>query len=163
MKGNTILAIDPGTREIGVAVLDAGDLLYYGVKTIKAQGKPPVLRKEAARIVGNLIAEYQPACLALEQLLVVQQSAEFLAIAIRAIKATAEREGLMLYEYAPMSVRRFICHGGKATKQEVARKVAARYPELSRYLHQQSKWQEMYYARMFDAVALGLTCALTNS
>ena len=35
-----ILAIDPGTREMGVALLDGGRIIYHGVKVIKNRKSP---------------------------------------------------------------------------------------------------------------------------
>ena len=34
-KKQRILAIDPGTRELGFAIMEENDLIYYGVKTLK--------------------------------------------------------------------------------------------------------------------------------
>jgi len=35
-----ILSIDPGTRELGVALLQNGDLIYHGVKDHQEAGPP---------------------------------------------------------------------------------------------------------------------------
>ncbi len=158
MRGNRILAIDPGTREIGVAVLEGEELLYYGVKGVRMRKTSTEVQKEAARIIHHLITDYQPQVLAINQPLILQQSAERLALVIREIKRTARGENLVVYEYAPKIVRQFICGAAKATKRETARQVAVRYPELIRYANGKSKWEEMYYARMFGAVAVGIAC-----
>lgn len=52
-KNNRVLAIDPGTHYIGVAVLDGTKLAYYGVKTLSKRVltlAANVVRKE---ICGN--------------------------------------------------------------------------------------------------------------
>jgi hypothetical protein len=69
-----------------------------------------------------------------------------------------QRRGLLVYEYAPAEVRRALCRRERATKRETARRVAERCPELARYLKQPTKWGEMYWAHMLDAVAVGLRC-----
>jgi hypothetical protein len=56
-------------------------------------------------------------------------------------------------------VRKLICNSGRATKRETAIVVAQRFPELRPYLEQKTKWETLYYANMFDAVALALCCA----
>jgi len=35
-----VLAIDPGTREMGIAFFDKGKFIYHGVKTIRRGGFP---------------------------------------------------------------------------------------------------------------------------
>jgi len=120
MNATKILSIDPGTRQLGVAVLDGNDLLYYGVKTLAKRSTAVDIRAEAARIVRALIAEYQPDVVAIEQQ-VTRQNAMMLNAVAREIKKTVKGIGLAVYEYAPKTVRQFICSkDGKATKRRTA-------------------------------------------
>jgi Holliday junction resolvasome RuvABC endonuclease subunit len=153
-----ILAIDPGTRELGVAVLEGAELLYYAVKTIRNRQTPKQVLEAATGIIKRHVADYQPETLAIEKLFLVHKSAALLLVVTEQIKATARKQGLNIYEYVPTAVRRHICKNGKATKQATAQVVASRYVELARYLQGRSKWEELYYANMFDAIAVGLTC-----
>jgi Holliday junction resolvasome RuvABC endonuclease subunit len=160
MKPERILAIDPGTRRIGVAVLEGKELLYYGVKTIRRPKTPREILEEGAILIKNVTTIYQPHILAIEKMSLIQKSETLLVVVAEEIKATAKKEGLSIYEYIPAMVRKRICQTGKATKQETAKQIALRYPELQRYLHYPSKWEEIYYANMFDAVAVGICCYL---
>ena len=153
-----ILAIDPGTRELGVAVLSNAELLYYGVKTIRSRSSASEILNQVRQTISGLIADYKPQCLAIEKMFLIQKSAALLIVAADEIKRLAKAEGLSIYEYAPTVVRKIICQSGRATKKETAKKVAAQYPELHRYLERTSKWETLYYANMFDAVAVGLCC-----
>ena len=153
-----ILAIDPGTKKIGIAMLSDGELLYYGVKTIRTRSSPGAVLKQAQYIISRLIADYEPQYLAIEKTFMIQKSAALLAVAADEIKATAKREGLTVFEYAPLAVRKVICKSGKATKKGVARVISLRFPELTRYMQRQTKWETLYYANMFDAIAVGLYC-----
>jgi Holliday junction resolvasome RuvABC endonuclease subunit len=137
-KPPTILALDPGTKEIGVAVLSGAELCYYAVKTIRRRQPPQALLAEISRYVTTLIASYRP------------QAAE--------IKQTARQHSLAVYEYAPAEVRQWLCQKERATKRETAQRVAERCPELARYLKEPTKWGEMYWAHMLDAIAVGLHC-----
>lgn len=157
-KPTKILAIDPGTREIGVAVLEGEALVYYGVKTIRNRKRPQQVLREAARIINRLIEDYKPSVLAIEKMFLIQKNASLLIVVADEIKATVQAAGLAIYEYAPTAVRKQICQTGKATKRAVAGIIAGRYLELARYLKGKSKWEELYYANMFDAIAVGLTC-----
>lgn len=156
---NKILAIDPGTREIGAVVLDGGELVYYAVKTIRDRGSAQRILRHVDTLVSGLIAEYQPDYLAIEKMFIVQKNAALLSVAAEEIKSVARESGLEIYEYAPTTVRKFICQNGAATKRDVARVVAERYPELARHLDTRNKWEEKYYANIFDAVAVGLMCS----
>jgi RNase H-fold protein (predicted Holliday junction resolvase) len=48
-KKTKILAIDPGTKEMGVAFLEKGKLIHYGVKSIKKKRSPHQLWKKEGR------------------------------------------------------------------------------------------------------------------
>ena len=155
---NKILAIDPGTRQIGVAVLENKTLVYFAVKTIRDRSTAQKVLRQAVAIVIDLIATHGPNCLAIEKMFVVQKSAALLSVVAGEIKSAARGSGLDVYEYAPTTIRKFICQTGKATKAEVAKSVALRYPELKQHLNTITRWEQKYYANMFDAVAVGLMC-----
>jgi crossover junction endodeoxyribonuclease RuvC len=158
-KRMKILAIDPGTREMGVAVLEGEQLVYYGVKTIRGRRSPAEVLRRIQEITETLIRRYRPHCLAIEKMFLIQKSASLLVVAAEEVKATARQHGLSVHEYAPTLVRKMVCRSGRATKAEAARVVTSRFPELRPYLEQRTKWETLYYANMFDAVALALCCA----
>jgi Holliday junction resolvasome RuvABC endonuclease subunit len=58
--------------------------------------------------------------------------------------------------YAPQTVRKSLTGDGWASKRELARAVASRFPALRVYLTQDRKWKERYFLNLFDAVALAL-------
>jgi crossover junction endodeoxyribonuclease RuvC len=153
-----ILAIDPGTREIGIAVLDGTELLYFAVKTVQDRSTARKILQQVAAIGKDMIAAYRPDCLAIEKMFIVQKSAALLILAAEEMKSVARSSGLPVYEYAPTTIRKFLCQSGAATKRDVASVVAGRYPELARHLNTRNKWEEQYYANVFDAVAVGLMC-----
>src|SRR4051794_26848050 len=96
MTGETILAIAPGTRELGVAVFGGGSLLrHYGVKNIDPKVKKLIgAPKAAVRMIERMINQYQPDVLVIRQPLVVHQRALLLALVIRAIKALATERSI---------------------------------------------------------------------
>jgi Holliday junction resolvasome RuvABC endonuclease subunit len=153
-----ILAIDPGTKELGVASLAGDRLEFYGVKTFKQRQPPHVLLASIASYITTLLVEYQPTLLAIEQTYRIQRESALLNIAALEIKQTARQRGLPVYEYAPVQVRQQIGPAGKGTKAAVAQVLAARYPELAHLLRQPTRWEALYRAHIFDAVAVGLFC-----
>jgi Holliday junction resolvasome RuvABC endonuclease subunit len=156
MNSPRILAVDPGRRMLGVAIFEGAELRFYGIKTLRVPSTPIAVRHAAVNILEDLIATFRPTHLAIEQPLVVQQRSELLAHVISALKTAARRKGLIVREYAPHAVRRYVSANTNPTKREVARRLAARYPELRYYITEQSKWAEAYYDRMLGAVAVGL-------
>lgn len=160
MNASKLLAIDPESRELGLAVFDGDELRYYAVSGIAKRKPSSQVPAEAARIIRALIHEHQPFKLALAQPIVIHTAAERLAHVIRAIKNLALDEGLALQILSPKSVRQFICSSERATKKETTERLCAIYPELTRYTEGRSHWEKMYYEPMFNAAALGLTCVL---
>jgi crossover junction endodeoxyribonuclease RuvC len=158
MNQNRILAIDPGTKEIGIAVLEDGKLIDYAVKTVRDRSTAQRILTHIATISQDLITKYNPRYLAIEKMFVIQKSAALLSVAAEEIKGVAKSNGLSVHEYAPSTVRKFVCQSGSATKRDVAQVVAVRYPELARHLNARNKWEEKYYSNIFDAVAVGLIC-----
>src|ERR1044071_124182 len=127
-----ILAIDPGTREIGVAVLSGRELLYYGVKTIRRRGSASVILSQVQQVILRLIADYKPQYLAIEKMFLMHKSAALLNVTADEIKAVAKSQGVSVYEYAPTLVRKVVCQTGRATKNQAAKIIAGQYPELAR-------------------------------
>ena len=152
-----VLAIDPGTREMGIAFLDRGKLIYYGVKTFRKRRSPHETLNEGRKIILRLIRDFKPNVLVFEKSFFANnRSACLLNTFTDEIKAIGKRKGLRVLAYAPSTVKKAICGNGRATKKEVARVIVSKYPELKVYLTQDRAWKEEYHQNMFDAVALGI-------
>lgn len=155
---NNILAIDPGTREIGFAVLSGNELLDYGVKRVSKQPTTRALMKKVDAIITRLLVQYSPAHLAIKQPVVVQYSGRLVEAVGEQIKSTSERHGLTVYEFEPKAIRQFVGQSPKTTKQDMAKIIADRCLELARYADPKNKEEALYWGRMFDAIAVGLMC-----
>ena len=155
---STILAVDPGTRKLGVAVLRGGELLFYGVKTVTNRKNPIAVLETVSAYIRNLLKKYRPTMLAVEKMFVTQKNTALLVVVAEQIKAVAKEEELPVDEYAPSTVRKRLCQTGRATKRETAQVLAARFPELNRYYRRTAAWERDYYSNLFDAVAVGVVC-----
>lgn len=152
-----ILAIDPGTRIMGIALLEGEKLIYYGVKVIAKKKSPHETLKDGRNIILRLINDFNPHVLVVEKAFFAQnRTAALLNVFVDEIKAIGRRKGLKVIAYAPSTLKKFICGNGRATKEEVARVIVSKYPELKVYLTQDRAWKERYHQNMFDAVALGI-------
>ncbi|MBM3210620.1 crossover junction endodeoxyribonuclease RuvC [Candidatus Poribacteria bacterium] len=156
-KHNTkILAIDPGTRYIGVAFLEGEKLIYHGVNVIKEKS-PRAKLKAGKQITIQLIKNFSP------DILVVERSffgkgcnSSLLNVLVDKIEAMGRKNMIEVLSYAPTTVRKHICGNGWADKKALSQVIVARYPELRIFLTQDKAWKEQYHQNMFDAVALGL-------
>ena len=152
------LALDPGTRFMGVAVFELEDLLYHGVVTLRGASDAERL-KEGAAAVERMVRDFRPGLLALEETFVTgTRNAALLRLLISEIRLVAGRQGIRAVGLAPATVKKAVTGDGRAGKGQVARVGIERYPELSPYLLvRDSKWKRRFHSNMFDAVAVGMT------
>jgi Holliday junction resolvasome RuvABC endonuclease subunit len=152
-----MLAIDPGTRHVGFAVLEDGELLHYGVKTIRRLKSPHGTLKEGRRIILRLINDFRPDLLIVEKTFFANnRNSALLNVFADEIRAVGRRKGLKVQRLAANTVRKLICGNGAASKDDVARAIVSRYPELGPFLTSNRRWKERFHRNMFDAVALGV-------
>lgn len=158
-----ILAIHPGTREMGVAVLEGNKLVYFGVKSLRQGKLPERVLRYGIRIIERLIDEYEPQTLALEKTgYANSKRSSVLHTFCKKIKETTKKRGIDIFEYPSLLARKIICNNGVSTKRETAKVLTSFYSELKKYLKEpirfNEKQKERYWMNVFDAVALALAC-----
>ena len=152
-----ILAIDPGTRFMGVALLENGLPIHLGVKTIKPRMSPHETLKAGRKIILRLIKDYRPHILSVEKTFFANnRNSSLLNVLGDEIRAIGKRKKLRVICFAPSTIRKAICGNGRASKEDVARVLVYRFPELKVYLTQDRKWKERFHQNMFDALALAV-------
>jgi crossover junction endodeoxyribonuclease RuvC len=152
-----ILAIDPGTREMGVAFLEGEKLIYHGVKAIPTDKSPNEKLKEGREIIIRLINDFKPDILVVEKSFFANnRTASLLHAFINEIRAIGSKKGLKVMSYATSTVRKSIAGNGRASKKELSKVIVSKYPTLKVYISQDRAWKELYHQNMFDAIALGL-------
>ena len=162
IKPTTIIAIAPGTRALGVAVFEDLHLIYYGIKESgkhRVAHTPHSRARQAAATVDQLIHKYQPQVITIGRLSAVQHLSPKLCTITQYLTRLARHRRLIVREYDPALVRRALYEEGRATRVTTTKQLAALYPELKRLACGVSVWQQIYYARMFTAVAAGYLCA----
>jgi Holliday junction resolvasome RuvABC endonuclease subunit len=155
-KTDTILALDPGLRDLGYAVLHGRRLVTSGVVGLRRVPKDARLAI-ARRNVRTWLRTHRP------DVVVVEKTyrhplpwLDQLHQLTRSARNLATRQRATFAMYAPQRVRATVAGNGKARKPEVAVAVAHRYPSLRVYLTQDRRWKERYWQNMFDAIALAL-------
>ncbi len=156
MKPKTILAFDPGLRELGYAVLQGRSLVAVGVLALRLLPKDRRLAEARARM-RLLLKTHRPAAVVVEK--TYRHPVPWLdglhQVAVVARRLARER-CTAFAAYAPQRVRQHVLGDGRATKAEVAVAIAHRYPQLRVFLTQDRKWKVRHWQNMFDAVALAL-------
>ncbi len=153
---DTILALDPGLRDLGYAVLHGRRLVTSGVLGLRRTPKDERLAT-ARRHVQSWLSTHQPDVVVVEK--TYQHPVPWLDQLhqlSRSARNLATRRHAAFTMYSPQRVRATVAGNGKAKKPEVAIAVAHRFPSLRVYLTQDRRWKERYWQNMFDAIALAL-------
>ena len=152
----TILALDPGLRELGYAVLAGRRLAASGV--LNLQELPRHRRLSAARAhVQRWAKAHRPTAIVVEKTYPHPLPwLDNLHTLTRGVRRIALRRQADFAAYAPQTVRKGLVGNGWAKKPEIAVAVAHRFPQLRVHLTQDRRWKERYWQNMFDAVALAI-------
>ena len=152
----TILALDPGLRELGYAVLTGRRLATSGVLNLGELPRPRRLAVARGH-VQRWAHAYRPRAIVVEKTyphsLPWLDKLHTLTLGVRRI---ASKRNVAFAAYAPQTVRKGLVGNGWAKKPEVAVAVAHRFPQLRVHLTQDRRWKERYWQNMFDAVALAI-------
>lgn len=118
-----ILGIDPGLRATGFGVIDRGERLRYVASgTIRSpEGLLPDRLKVLLLGIQQVIAEYQPQEVAIEQVFVNinPQSTLLLGQARGVVMAGALLAGLPVHEYTALQIKQSVVGHGHAAKEQV--------------------------------------------
>lgn len=126
-----ILGIDPSLRSTGYGIIDVHGstctVVTHGEIRNPATLAPNVCLTRIYDTVTGLIRDYQPAALAVEGLVYVQNTriAFTLGEVRGVILLAAAQHQLPAYEYAPRQVKQAVTGRGSAGKQQVAYMVKA--------------------------------------
>jgi crossover junction endodeoxyribonuclease RuvC len=157
IKEPVILALDPGTREMGVAVLQSDELLDYRVKTFRNGRRVKDLLIQVADSMNELLDLYKPDVVVIEKPFFAKTKRSALLIfLVQELRRGVRGRGAILKLIGPQEVRARLVGNARATKRDVARKVIERFPEMREYFHPGDHWQERYWGHVFDAVGIGL-------
>lgn len=155
-KPDTILALDPGLRELGYAVVSGRKLVTSGVLGLRRLPKADRL-PAARRHLSSWLRTHQPDVVVVEKTYPhpVPWLNELHQLS-RSAKNLATRRHSAFTMYSPQAVRASVAGNGKAKKPEVAVAIAQQFPALRVYLTQDRRWKQVFWLNMFDAIALAL-------
>ncbi len=122
-EGIRILGIDPGSQIMGYGFVDArgGQTVLVDCGTIRASGDHSSRLRKIFREVTVLVAEYQPAEIAIESVFVHKNADSALKLGqarAAAMCATFQTE-LPIFEYAARHIKQAVVGSGGADKTQV--------------------------------------------
>jgi len=156
---STVLGIDPGARQIGISVFSDGQLVFYAIKSFRKPKREDSLLR-LRKVLLELLTQYRVEAVAIERVVFVQQHRAFVKIVYDEIREFLKELKVTFFEYDPKVVRGVMCGLHKPTKHNMSLILSQKHPELARYFNVPRLWQKMYYAQLFDAVAVGMVCAI---
>jgi crossover junction endodeoxyribonuclease RuvC len=119
-----IIGIDPGSRITGYGVIDSDGMrsrhIAHGTLRLQGEALPPRLGQIFAGII-QIIDEFRPAVMAIEQVFVAKNPASALKLGQArgaAICAAVSRQ-LEVVEYTPTRIKQAVVGVGRAEKEQV--------------------------------------------
>ena len=120
-----ILGIDPGTRSMGYGVIETNEdkitPISYGALNTKTRSPIGERLSFLYKAISEIISQYQPDAVAVEQPFVSQNVKAALAIGKAqavAILAAANRQ-IPVYEYTPAQVKQRVANYGASSKEQI--------------------------------------------
>ena len=168
MYHQTILGIDPGTKEMGLAVLRGPKLITFGVRTLRNGTRPYDVIGQARRIVLAAIAAHAPQVVAIEEpLLLPTKRAALMSVIVQELRARTEELNLGVVEISPSTIRERVAGNPRATKIEVANAlVRSGFDQLKPLIPIKPvraalglRPRDKYWLHMFDALAIAVASA----
>lgn len=120
-----ILGIDPGLAIVGFGVIEKGkfktNVVDYGVITTPKEDTLPVRLQKIYDGMCQLIDQFKPEQVALEELFFNTNTTTGIAVAEArgVILLACIHKGLKLYEYTPLQIKQALTSNGRADKQQV--------------------------------------------
>lgn len=151
-----VLAINPGTRYLGIAVFQGPELRDWRIKAFKGKWSKEKM-VNIKTIISGFIEQYEPNALAIKKLHPSRSSLNLKTL-VTQIKRLCQRKGLKIYEYSIKDLDNFFAPEEKINKKNMSEMVAFHYPVLFNEFNKEKISKNPYYLRMFEAVALGSIC-----
>jgi len=149
-----IIGINPGTRYLGIAVLDGSELLDWRIKTLEGKWSEEKIKK-AIKILSELFEQYEPNVLVIKKLHPSRRTENLLRLA-KKIRDFARCKKMKVFQYSIKEIEEFFIEDEKLNKRNLIEAMVKLYPMLHHDLKKEQNQKNPYYFRMFDAVALGV-------
>lgn len=155
MKGNNILGISPGTRYLGIAIFQDGNLHDWKIRNFIGVWSEGKLENTLAYIEELIINQFikKIAC----KLPHSSRSSLGLREQIEKIKEIAKRFKIDLHIYSIDELKQHFKFD-ISNKEDLAEYLCGKYPELIKTFNKLRTSKHGYHLKAFEAVAAGLHC-----
>lgn len=149
-----IISINPHTRYLGIAIFYGADLREWSVKSLSGDN---IKRKakSAKATIEKLIEYFDIDIISIKRVDSIRGSKN-LSLIIDVIKRIGRKKNLQIDQYTLSEVKRILLPNEKTNKNKLIEKVITQYPSLDQFAQKEKKNKNIYYTRMFEAVAVGL-------
>jgi hypothetical protein len=144
-----ILAINPGSRYLGIAVFVGTELRDWAVRLVRRERIQPLM--------SEYINQYGIHVIALKKSH-PSRTSRALRETVSSMKRIAKQHRLILREYSIDEVEKAWLPQKRKNKRRLMEEVVIRYPFLLNELQQEEKNKNPYLIRMFETVGIGSLC-----
>lgn len=146
-----ILGLSIGTRILGLAVIHKDELIDWRVKSFKEQWSK---EKHTAIVsaIERTVDTYTVTTIVCKEVPETYCTQEVQNL-IEAVQQIAQERGISYISYSIEELR-LSGMKKKATKKDVLRYTIDKHPYLKKHYEQEQKSRQVYYTKMFEAIAL---------
>jgi Holliday junction resolvasome RuvABC endonuclease subunit len=148
----TILGISPGTRSVGLAMMRAGELVEWRIKTFKGSWTHGKL-KDILFVLTRYIEEHNVKMVALKKPDIHRSSPGLDQLASE-LTVWAKMNRIKVASFTLDEMKKRFSNEKNSSKAEMIKKVALQYPELYSEYNKEQEKKNTYYKKMFEAIIL---------
>jgi len=151
-----ILAINPGSRYLGISFFYGYTLRDWQIKNIRGCSEKQRFTR-ARDIILRLIERHNPDVVVLKKLHPSRASIYLKKLVSQIEQLTLQRK-IRVYSYSINQVKDFFLSDKQKNKVRLAEVLANRYPGLMYEFRKELFNNNPYHSRVFEAVAIGAIC-----
>lgn len=159
-NSSTILAVNPGSRYVGLALFKDDDLRDWRVSSL---GKGTLERRKDGfrKLLSSFVDRYGIKRLVLKKVGPARSSGMLDGL-VQTARHYAKEEGIGIAEIPLETIEGVLIKEGRRNKRMLMETVATRYTFLLPSVESQKQSRNPYLIRMFEAVAVGLAYLAGN-
>lgn len=114
--------------------------------------------EKAIEIISDFVGRFRPGVLSIKRLQPSRRSENLLRLANK-IKEFSSCKKIKVCQYSNEEIESFFIEAGKLNKRNLIEAIANLYPILHHDLAKERSHKNVYYIRVFEAIALASACA----
>lgn len=141
-------------REIGFVLLDSGQILRYGVKTIKGKKRAPDLIQRVEDILAPALAAIGTHGVIVVERLNNHSPKGALCQVLHGLSKRWREQGYQVFPVSWKEVQQKLCEGEKGTRREIIQAMVERQPLLWSLFSRSTGQRAIYWKKVLLAAAL---------